>query len=538
MSRIADAVIVLWGWRRYLLALVAGAATVLALPPFNLFPVAWLTLPFLIWLIDGSATPEGTFFLRRLWPAAAAGWWFGFGYFLAGLWWVGSSFLVDAETFGWIMPFAVVALPAGLALFWGFGAALARAFWTDGWPRILVLAVAMTAAEWLRGNLFTGFPWNAFGYTLMPGPLLMQSASLVGIWGVTLLAFLVFGAPAALAGAVGESRRTRYAAFILLLALLAADAVFGLVRLRGAEVTFVPDVRLRIVQANIPQAVKADRNAYEANFRKHLELSDGSTSPERTGAGSATHIIWPETAVPYFLTFEPGALTAIANLLPPGTTLITGAPRAEPREPGQPFTEVFNSIYVIDDQGGILDAYDKMHLVPFGEYVPLREWVEWLGLRQVVPIPIGFAMGTTRPTLAAHPAPPFAPLICYEIIFPEEIIGSGERPGWILNVTNDDWFGDTPGPRQHLQQAIVRAVEQGLPLVRSANSGISAIVDPYGRVLHSLDLGLAGIIDGDLPAALTPTFYGRYGDVIPAILLLIVAIVAGFGGFTMGRGRR
>lgn len=529
MNRVADSIILLWGWRRWLAAFLAGAATVLALPPFNIFPVCWISIPVLIWLIDGAAAPEGSGLFARIRPAAAVGWWFGFGYFVAGLWWIGVSFLIEAATFAWLLPVAVVAFPAGLAILWALGIAVARLFWTDGWPRVLVFAVVMTVVEWLRGHILTGFPWNAFGYTLMPNAPMMQMASLMGVWGVTAIAFLVYAAPALLAGT--ERGRGRLVAFALLALLLIADVGYGLFRLRGAEDDAVAGVRLRIVQPSIAQEVKIDPEAAAANFQRYLDLSDMSGLPAEE---VPTHVIWPETAVPYILTERADALAAIADLLPSGTTLITGAPRAEDASP-EGERAIFNSVLVIGDEGEITDSYDKVHLVPFGEYLPLADLLESVGLRQLVTLPGGFTPGRERRTLIAEGIPPFSPSVCYEIIFAGEVTEPGGRSGWLLNVTNDGWYGDTPGPRQHFQQAVVRAVEEGLPLVRAANTGISAIVDPYGRVEHRLEVGEIGVIDGRLPAALPPTPYARFGDLIAAVMVGLAVIVAGVGGFTMRR---
>jgi len=519
MNRLADSIILMWGWRRLALAFVAGALLVLALAPFKAVPVGWISIPILIWLIDGSATPEGTGFIRRLLPAAAVGWWFGFGYFLAGLWWIGSSFLVEADTFGWMMPFAVVALPAGLAIIWAIAIALCRLLWSDGWPRLLLFAVAMTAAEWVRGHALTGFPWNAVGYTIMPEPILMQSAAIVGVWGMTLLAFLVFAAPTLLAG---ETGRGRWAVLLGIIALVALDAGYGALRLRAADPGIVEGVRLRIVQAAIPQEVKQDRSQAGNNLQRHLSLS--LTTPTPAQPGGPTHIIWPETAVPYRLTEEPAALAAIAEMLPDGTTLITGAPRRDPSGSG----DTTNGVLVIGADGTISDSYDKVHLVPFGEYLPFADFLEGLGIREVISLQGGFAAGEERRNLEAPGIPRFSPLICYEIIFAGAVTPDGDRPGWLLNVTNDAWFGNTPGPRQHLQQALVRSVEEGLPLIRAANTGVSAIVDPYGRTISRLDLGEVGVIDGDLPQALSRTIYARFGDVfvgISALLLIVAALV-------------
>ena len=536
MHRVANAIIVLWGWRRFAVAFLAGAVSALALPPFSAFPLLWLTIPILVWLIDGAVARDDAGALRRLLPAAAVGWSFGFGYFLAGLWWIGSAFLVDADKFAWLMPFAVVAMPAGLALFWALGAALARLFWPEGWPRILFFAVAFTSVEWLRGHVLTGFPWNAFGYTLTPVPVMMQSASLVGVWGLTLAAFIVFAAPALLAAPERSGRRGRYLFLAFAAALFAAHVGFGAFRLASASDATLADVRLRIVQPAIEQSEKWQEENEDAILRRHLELSDAAASPERSGIDSVTHLVWPESAFPFLLTDRPDALAALATLLPDGTTLLTGAARSERIDPNAP-AAIFNSVYVIGDDGEILDAYDKVRLVPFGEFLPFQSSLESLGLRQLTQLPGGFSAGPRRRTLPLAGAPSFSPLICYEIIFPGAATDPGNRPGWLLNLTNDAWFGDTPGPRQHFLEARLRAVEEGLPLVRAANSGISAIVDAHGRVMASLGVGRAGVVDGELPVALPPTIYGLYGGRILAGILVAAIAAAAFGQLAFARAR-
>ncbi len=526
MQSFANAIIVQWGWRRFAIALACGAITALAFPPFYAFPLLWLTMPVFVWLIDGAEAGEGAGFVRRSLPAAAVGWAFGFGFFVAGLWWIGAAFLVDAAHFAWLMPFAVIVLPAGLALFWAFGAVLARVFWLDGAPRILVFAVAMAVAEWWRGHLLTGFPWNAIGYALTPFPVMMQSAAALGLWGLTLVAFFVFAAPAVL----GDGPRGgRFAAVTLAGAalLLVAHLGYGLVRLSGGADPAVAGVHLRIVQPSIPQDERWQLQRADEIMKRYLDLSrEAEAAPD---AAPITHLIWPESAFPFLLTRHPAALAAIADLLPPGETLITGAARAEPADADDISSHVFNSIFVIDDTGVIRAAYDKVHLVPFGEYLPFRRFFEALGIRQLIALPGGFSAGDRLRTLPVAGAPPFGPLICYEIIFPGAVVAPGERPGWLLNATNDAWYGDTPGPYQHFLQARVRAVEEGLPLVRAANSGISAIVDAHGRVLASLGFGRIGVVDGALPAALPPTPYARFGDLIFLAMLLVSALLAAIG---------
>jgi len=517
IKAVANAVVLSWGWRRAAIAFVAGAVSVLALAPFDLWPVLFLTFPIAVWLIDGSAAGR----LNGIPAAAIAGWFFGFGYFFAGLYWVGHAFLVDAKTFGWLLPFAVTALPAGLAIFTAFGFALARLIWPRGAMRVIALAVALTAAEWLRGHILTGFPWNSYGYALTGSLLLAQSASIFGLWGLTFLAVTVFASPATLGDeAIGKGRSL--APFAVSLVLLAVMAGFGAWRLAKNPTRFVDDVRLRIMQPNLAQDEKFNYAARQKIMDRYLSLSDRATGPDNSGLSNVTHLIWPESAFPFFLTREGEAMAQIADLLPPGTMLITGAARAADPSPDKR-VRAYNSVYVIDHDGTVLSVYDKVHLVPFGEYLPFQATLEKLGLLQLTKLPGGFLSGDRLRSYELRGAPRFLPLICYEIIFPGAVVPAGERPGWLLNVTNDAWFGISTGPFQHLQQARARAIEEGLPLVRAANNGISAIVDPLGRIVRQLPLGTDGVLDGPLPRSVTPTVYARFGDSIIAIM-----IAAGF----------
>jgi apolipoprotein N-acyltransferase len=259
------------------------------------------------------------------------------------------------------------------------------------------------------------------------------------------------------------------------------------------------------------------------------------SSSDAGGLGGVTHLIWPESAFPFLLTEQPVALAAIADLLPPGATLITGGARGD-RGTGR--LVVYNSIYVLDDRADVLATYDKVHLVPFGEYLPFGEILRRLGLRQLIALPSGFTPGAGLHSLNVPNAPVMGPLVCYEVIFPGAVIAPGMRPGWLVNVTNDAWYRDTPGPYQHLQQARVRAVEEGLPLVRAANSGISAIVDPHGRLVASLPFGRVGVLDGGLPQALSPTLYARFGDRIFFIMLVATLALLAAGAVYRVAGRR
>jgi apolipoprotein N-acyltransferase len=517
-AALIDVIILSSGWRRWLIAFAAGALSALAMAPFNAWPVLFLTFPVLVWLIDGvRVRPAGGMI-----GAAVTGWWFGFGYFLAGLYWVGYAFLVDAPTFGWLLPIAVVGLPAGLALFTAFGVALARLIWAQGAVRILALAAALTIAEWLRGHLLTGFPWNAYGYALTAPLALAQSASLIGIWGLTFVAVAVFASPVTLAD---DRRQTRWPWLPcgLAVAVLIGLAGYGAVRLTLTPTKTVDGVRLRIMQPNLPQDVRFNYSAKQQIVDRYVALSDRITSAESHGVHDATLLIWPESAFPFFLAREPDELAEIAQLLHGGTVLITGAVRlAEPVNPTDPLA--YNSVYVIDHDGSIVSLYDKVHLVPFGEYLPFQNFLESLGLQQLTKQGGGFLAGDRHRLVAVPGAPMALPLICYEIIFPGEVTSKSDRPGWIVNVTNDGWFGISTGPYQHFHQARVRAIEEGLPLVRAANTGISAVVDPLGRIVNSLPLGSEGVVDAPLPRPVEPPIYTRVGD-IPAAIMVLVALV-------------
>jgi apolipoprotein N-acyltransferase len=507
-------------WRRAAVAFAAGAISTLALAPFNAWPVMFLTFPVLVWLIDGSAGR-----LSGVAAAAGAGWWFGFGYFLAGLYWVGHAFLVDAMTFGWLLPFAVSGLPAGLALFTAVGLALARLMWTRGARRILALAVALTIAEWLRGHLLSGFPWNAYGYALTGPLVLAQGAAVIGLWGLTFVAVAAFASPAVLADERDASPRPWWPPLCAALAL-ALLAGYGAIRLKRTATSFVPGVHLRIMQPNLQQDEKFNYGAKQQVMRRYLALSDRATGPRATGVRDVTHLIWPESAFPFFIAREPEALAQIAALLPKGTVLITGGVRPEETTPGARIAHGYNSIYVIDHDGSILSVYDKVHLVPFGEYLPFQSLLESVGLVQLTKVQGGFISGERRRPLAVPGAPDALPLICYEVIFSGEDAGRGsERPGWIINLTNDGWFGTSTGPYQHFQQARVRAIEDGLPLVRAANTGISAVVDPLGRIINALPLGAEGVLDASLPRPGPPTVYARLGDSLAALMLAAAAVL-------------
>jgi len=502
----------LGGWRRQLAALVLGALAAASLPPVDVTPVLLISFPGLVWLADGNVGYKSAF---------ALGWSFGFGFFLAGLYWIAAALFVDIAQFWWLVPFAVVGVPAGLAIFTG-GAlaasyALCRCLRLGGTGRILALVLCWAVAEWLRGHILTGFPWNLIGYAwsgAFPGAIAMlQMASLVGIYGLSLLTVLVAALPARLGDFSGRRSLSLLAAILL----LAIPAAWGADRLAHGRSGDVPGVTLRLVQPSIPQTFKNDPAQLLGNFRRLFALS---TSPARV---APTAIIWPEDAAPPFLDRDGGARQAIAQAAPPNGYVITGTTRTDP-PPQQP-THIWNSLVAIDHEGTIRATYDKFHLVPFGEYVPLRGI---LPIQKITPGTIDLSAGTGPRTIDLPGLPPFGPLICYEAIFPGAVVDPAHRPDWLLNITDDAWYGFTSGPFQHLAIARLRAIEEGLPLARVGDNGISAMFDPYGRVVARLDLDAVGVLDVRLPEPLPPTLYSRIGDepFFGALLLIMASLLA------------
>lgn len=539
LKSIAFHIILAAGWRRSACAFLAGAAGALALAPFNLVPAIAITFTIAVWLIDGShesADTQGTASsrLRFVKRAFHAGWWTGFGYFTAGLWWLGKAFLVEAEQFAWALPLGVLGLPAVLAIFTAIGFAIAALLWSSGASRLFALSFGIGVSEILRANLFTGFPWNEFGMALGGNIYTGQLASLVGLHGLTFVTVLLAAAPAIAITDVAQLRGRRFAVLgnplTLAVVALALSAAWGALRVSQAPTGFNEQVRLRIMQPNVPQDERFRPDQKEKLLAHYFELSGRKNPDSGLELTGVTHLIWPESAFPFILTRDPQALARLGAFIPEGVTLVTGAARREDRRIGRrTIPQYFNSIQAIVHGGSIAATYDKVHLVPFGEYLPLASWLERLGLRQFVTVPGGFAPGASRQSLIVPGLPPMAPLVCYEAIFSGAVIPphrEGARPAFLLNVTNDAWFGVTPGPYQHFAQARLRSIEEGLPLVRAANSGISAVLDPYGRETGRLPLGAAGILDARLPLPAAPGFFARNPLAGPGGLACLIFLLA------------
>ena len=480
LSRLQSRLAALRGLRADLAALGLGALAAAALPPFHVIPVLLVSVPGLLVLLDVARSPLA---------AARRGWWFGFGHHVLGLYWVTEAILFEAARFWWLVPLAVPALAATLALFIAAACFLARLA-RPGWPRVLALAGAWVLADLARQFVLTGFPWNPWGSVwAIPGAVgdvLIQPAAWIGVHGLTLATLL-------LAGAVMLRWRWRVAGAVL----LAAWVAVGLVRLQQD----IPPQPLTVVlvQGNVAQGQKWNQDLAVRIFRHYLDLS---AQARVSGPGV---VIWPETAFPGLLDADEPARRAIA-LAAGGVPSLIGSVRFDTRQRPR------NSLFAVLDGGGLGGVYDKWHLVPFGEYIP-----DWLPLPIMVMPGKGFAAGPGPRTLHVPGLPPLGPLICYEAIFPGEIVDRNDRPGWLVNVTNDAWFGNSTGPRQHLAAARMRAVEEGLPLLRAANTGISAAFDARGHELGRIGMQATGTLAAALPGELPPTLFARFGLWVPAI---------------------
>ena len=501
-------------WQARMLAFVLGALAVLAMPPtYQIYLLVPAFSGFLWVSVDATSR----------WRAFAVGWWFGAGFFAAGLYWISFALLVDAEKFAWLIPFAIFGFAFGIGLFCAVTALVVHMVPGTLTARTLVLAGVWALLEWVRAWLFTGLPWNPVGSVWAVFDETIQAASVAGVFGQSLLTVLAAASVGAVADDAPHMRRgPRWLSGLAFLGLIAMWG-WGAGRLADASNATVPEVRLRLVQPNITQADKWKLELREANMMAQIELG---LAPPLDGERAPTHVIWAETSAPFFIENHNAWRKLVGRATPPGGLTILGAPRAiAPSAPGQNF-KVANAMLALDEQGQVVASFDKFHLVPFGEYVPFSDW---LPLDKITQGQGAFTPGPGPTTLRLKGLPPVSPLICYEIIFPHEVTDSHDRPQWLLNLTNDAWYGKTAGPHQHFVSARLRAVEEGLPTVRVAFTGISGIVDGYGRVLKRLSLGEKGFVDGDLPQALEhPGLYARLGNAL-AVGLSTVVLVFGLG---------
>lgn len=490
------------------LALAAGVLAALAFPPWGFWP-GLFGYGLLFWLV--SKTDEHRPLLSAFWR----GWLAGLAFFAISCWWVTQAFLVDKEGQGWMALPAVVLLAAGMGLFWGAALALYRRIAPAHSGRIFVFAAVFGLVEWLRGHVLTGFPWNLPGETFKAGSSMSQGASLLGAYGMTTLTVFMYAAfaPLALPGVL--KRRAGLAALGVL--CMAGLWMYGAARLSGAS-RQKTDLIVRVVQPDIPQSTKWDRHAFQQIVRRYVNLTS------RPSSRPPDVVVWPEGALPYDASdllspnsSEPWVQTAIAQALSPGETLFMGGYRSEPAGRGK--LQYFNSIIGLQRSGNTLKVvahYDKYRLVPFGEYLPFDDLMDKLGVKALTHLGDSFSAGEPPAPIKTPGAPDVQPLICYEGLYPGLAWRADHRAAWILNVSNDAWFGPTSGPLQHFNLSSYRAIEAGVPMVRATPTGVSAVIDAYGRALPNMERGEqeSGVIDTQLPTVAPQTLYSLVGDLI------------------------
>jgi apolipoprotein N-acyltransferase len=508
MLKITDInVAALHGWRRNALAFVCGICATLALPPFFLFPLLIPAFSGLFLLIHNARGSH-----RAFWD----GWFWGWGFYMTGLYWFCIALLTDPEKFAWMIPFALFALTGVIAVYCAVACWLTVKLPAKGLSRVFIFSAVWLAVEFARGHVLSGFPWNLPGYSFAFSDASLQLASLFGAYGLSWLAVWLGALPAALMMDGGVHRKPAIKLLLASYMMVAAGIGWGAWRLSDADRIpekdrYVEGVMLRIVQANISQHHKWDPKLQMHGLKEFVRLTHAP------GIERVTHIVWPETAVPYVLKPNSPLTRFLREAIPPGKFLITGALRMEGEGSD---SRIFNSIDMLASDGKIVGAYDKHKLVPFGEFVPLR----WL-LPKTWLTPVGdrdFSAGPGPQTLSWPGLPPVSPLICYEAIFPDLAVLREHPPQWLLNVTNDAWFGMSSGPYQHFIMARMRAVEQGLPLVRAANTGISAVIDANGKTVSKLDLETKNFLDSKLPKSLeNKTFYNQYADLFGYIIFCL-----------------
>jgi apolipoprotein N-acyltransferase len=485
-------------WRALVACFAAGALMTLAFAPFYFWPALFIALPIFYRLMCSATTVR---------QAALRGFFFGYGHAMAGTWWIANALLVEPEKFGWLVPFSVLGLSGVMALWFAlFGWWVQKLRSPRPLKNLLRFVALWVLIEYLRSLGMFGFPWNLAGYAALAVMPVAQLASVVGVYGLSFFVLLVALLPTLYYREA--TRPMRLLPLLLVVVMVIAAYGYGAWRIQPAEASTQPVVR--IVQPSIPQNEKwIDHKRVPT-----LDLLGRLTENH----ADSSLIIWPETALPYTLHPQSELPAYLAQWLAPHQRLLTGTTRAEGTRPN---TKLWNSLVVIDAKGAIQARYDKHHLVPFGEFMPLRDM---LPLEKITAGDLDFSRGAGPQTLKIDGLPPFSPLICYEILFPWEAVDAKNRPEWLINITNDAWYGDSPGPYQHLAAAQMRAIEQGLPVFRAANNGISAIISPYGQVLHQLRLNERGSIAAPLPVALPPTLYTTYREALVMGLILLLTI--------------
>lgn len=509
--------------KKLLISFLCGATAALAFAPLYLFLFAVISISgfFLLCEAEANANYKKTFLL---------GFSYGYGYFLSSLYWIANSLLIDAEKFGWLIPFALIFIPGALAVYFGVFTAsykfLAKRL-TAWHQKIILFALLWLFFELLRSILFTGFPWNLIGYIWFFNLNFVQPAAIFGIYGLSFFAVLVCLLPTYFRTILSDkwahnATKKDKILFILILFLLVLSFTFGLTKLHRAP-TQGPksNYKIRLVQPNIEQTLKWDPQEKYSNLQKLIALSNQDRD-EKTKV-----IVWPETAIPYPIQTDNlrapdrQLLAEVRRAIPPNGSLIAGGLRSAND------SEAWNSVFAINEQG-IAAIYDKHHLVPFGEYVPFARFLPFID--KITEGAEGFQAGEGAKTLAVNLGETnftFSPLVCYEAIFTDETIESPKLlPNFLINLTNDAWFGNSSEPHQHLDMARLRAIEYGVPLIRVTDTGISAAVDSNGKIVAKINQGEEGFADVDA-AILTanPTFYAKHGLTAVAIVILLSLVL-------------
>jgi apolipoprotein N-acyltransferase len=513
-DRIRARIVTLQKWPRRGLLFGCGAFAALAHAPVFFFPALALGLVVLIWALDGASRDN-----RPLRAGFGRAFVFALGYFCAGTFWIAFAFFSRGWAFTPFGPFAVLGASILLALFWGMAGAVQARMAGRGAARIIAFALLIFAAEWLRGHVLTEFPWNLPAYVWQGGSAISQSASIYGAWGLSLVSLLVLASPASLAGPA--ARLGRYVPVLAALLVLAGLYAWGARRLSDSAVTPMQDVRVRLVQIDMPQREKWAAGNEDLVRARYLAATT------QAGLDAVTHVIWPEGALPVFLLEDGETLGLIGDQLYGGPVLVAGTARREIDEAGQ--TRYYNSVAAIRFPTGsprVTHLYDKVRLVPFGEYIPLAPVFRSLGIDALSNLVDGYSSGPGPDSFEFSDGPPAAILVCYEIVYPGFAPRRENRPGWIINVSNDSWFGPTAGPSQHLNIARYRAIEDGLTVIRSASGGISGAIDPYGRLASRVEPYQEGAHDIVPPNSIEPTVYSRFGNtsvtVLGAFFLLLL----------------
>ncbi len=492
--------------KKYLSAVICGFMAVGSLPPFYIFPCVFMAFSGIVFLLNDIESKK---------QATWTGFWFGFGFFSLGMLWISNALMIEGMGFETLAPLP----PLGFGLWGGFFCsfvALISVFFKKGLCRLVAFSAAWGMLEWVRSWLFTGFPWNLMASIWTGFPVMLQTASVWGAYGLSVVTVFAAGLPSLI-----RNRKDIFKTFLSAGVILLGLFVFGSLRLEKAPAVnnTINGVWIRLVQPNIPQGKKWTADEAEQNLMKHVHLS------RSVGAEKVTHVVWPETATQFLLVDDDFARGMVTSALTPGAILLAGSLRREKTTEGlHPFA-YYNSIVALNDLGVFLGSYDKSHLVPFGEYVPLADFFPFI--RKLTPVPMDFSVGGGVRTVVIPRTLPVGMLVCYEAIFPGKVADKQVRPYWLLNVTNDGWYGDSAGPYQHFATAQMRAVEEGVPLARAANTGISGMIDAYGRITAFLKLGEKGVVDTGLPRRTDqPTLYASYGNKIPLFFCLILLIAA------------